>query len=156
MGKKYVVTHWNIATKSTEELFANSPREAVIKAGYSNESSLENCESRSINSDWETDEDKYYAGIREIYAIEYQCEHDKLPKYFYEMFDDKNYGVYSFKIFKSKEKFNFYDAKVDSESKFIHPHIVGRLLNKNEVKSEYCENKALEVFCNNESILKLP
>lgn len=156
---KYIVTHWNIATRMTNEIIADSPENAVINAGYSNEDSLQKCESRSINSVWGSDKDKYFAGIREIYAIEYQCNHEELPKYFYEMFDDNNYGVYSFKIVKSDKEFNFYNAEINSESKFIHPLMVGRLLNesnKDEAKGEYCGDKTLEVFCNCTSILKLP
>lgn len=156
---KYIVTHWNIATINTQEIIANSPEDAVINAGYSNGKSLQKCETRSINDCWDSDENKYYAGIREIYAIEYQCNHNQLPAYFYEMFNNDSFGVYSFKIVNSNEEFNFYDAKVGSDNKFIHPLMVGRLLNENErsnAKYECCGDSSLEVFCNNKSILKLP
>jgi hypothetical protein len=70
---KYIVTHWNRATRKTQEIIANSPEDAVISAGYSNEDSLQKCESRGVGSNWGSDKYEYYAGIREIYAIEYQC-----------------------------------------------------------------------------------
>lgn len=156
---RYIVTHWNIATRKTQEIIANSPEDAVIIAGYSNEDSLQKCESRCVGSNWGSDKYEYYAGIREIYAIEYQCNHNQLPAYFYEMFNNNSFGVYSFKIVNSNEEFNFYDAKVGSDNKFIHPLMVGRLLNENErsnAKYECCGDSSLEVFCNNKSILKLP
>lgn len=155
---KYVVTHWNKMTKQTKEILANSPREAVIKAGYSSHELLGQRESRAINQGWKDEKDNYFAGINEIYAIEYECDFEKLPTYFYEMFDNKNFGVYSFNIVGSDKVINYYEVKVDNISKFIHPLMVGRLLNENEQSKTKIENygdNSVEVFCNKISILNL-
>lgn len=156
MGK-YIVTHWNVATIHTMEIIASSPDEAVIQAGYSNSSVLERRESRGINSVWGNERDKYFAGIREIYAIEYQGEHKNLPESFFQIFNDLHYGVFSFNVYGTGSDFNFYEAHVDSTRQFIHPHMVGRLLNINggaEAKMDYCGSKNLIVKCNDVVIIQ--
>ena len=94
---KYVVIRNTQKIENAQEIIADNPFDAAIKAGYS-EDKLRPWDLRTIRHDWGSVEAKMRAENAPICVVEYECEHDKLSGNYFEILNNINYGVNTFLI----------------------------------------------------------